>query len=427
MQNDNNYEFIGWIPCVSGKLYFEFTACDVINNSGNGLLNVNHIEFDAALDQQKRFFVIASEVDWEDFKIEGLSGKWNVVLISDVVVDSREVSGHVFLVPKQIPAWDSAIVGQLRKISELTHEQDDIKLQYDNLKNTLKTLLPSKNAFASEFTLKENGITFLKNISEDKDAETSLLVSRQSYYYLKYSFHKDKHHKRSESLTTVHRYNNDSNIGLVLIGDIKKALVTLARDCHPSDYKMFFSAKGILSYGKSLLNSCKAQLLLDSETYTVEKAYFDNMAESLDVIGKRVESEINLRTNFDNTFRSIGLFLFACIAPFTLMYKDELRAELQVSNGNMVVPHVLKVLEWFIGNEQHFMFTIFSVIAGYYFLKRVQLRYGAPFLALDKLSINSKKIIEFVVDNRNAAEKLLNFIYLLIVIGVSSIFIKAFS
>jgi hypothetical protein len=426
MQNDNNdYEFIGWIPCVSGKLYFEFTACDVINNNGNGFLNANHIEFDSLSNKQKRYFVIASEVDWEDFKIEGLSGIWNVVLTSDAEVGSREITGHVFLVPKQISAWEISIVEILKNISELTNQQMDVKAEYMNLVSILNSLVPIRHAFVADFVLKDNGLTWLKNESADKDDDTSLLVSRQSYYYLKYSFHKDKHHKRSESLTTVHRLpNHETNVGLLLIDDIKKALVTLARDCHPSDYKMFFSAKGILSYGKSLLNSCKSQLLLDSDTYAIEKTYFDNMAESLDVIGKRVESEINLRTNFDNTFRSIGLFLFASIAPFTLLYKDELRAQLHINNENVVVPHLLSMLEWFIGNERHFVLSVICVILGYYLLKRIQLRYGAPFLAFDKLSFKSMKIIEVVVDYKGAAEKILMLLYAVIFVCLTVLVIQ---
>lgn len=426
MQN-NKQTFIGWVPCVSGKLYFEFTACDVINNDGNGLLNVNHIELDPESQKQKRYFVIASEVNWEDERVLGKSGQWNVVLLSDVDFESDSLIGAVYLVPKETNYWDKHIVGILREISQIRHEAGDIKNEFLRLKENLGNLVTHGEAFAANFHLLDNGITYLQNVHQNASIDESLLICRQSYYFIKFSFHKDKHHKRSESLTTVHRLSDDANHGLLLVDDLKKALVTLARNSHPSDFKVFFAAKGILSYGKSLLNSCKKIGIIDEKAYTTEKAYFDNMAESIDVIGKKVEAEITTRTNFDNTFRSFWLFVFASIAPFTLMYKEEIRHHLALSSDGSANPslHMVDVLKWFLENDRHLIAFFIAFIVVYVVWKKIQLRFGAPYLARDKLYTVSNGVLEFVFDNRRRAGVVLNYLKVITILMIVCTFLKA--
>ena len=396
-----SHEFIGWVPCVSGKLYFEFTSCDVINE--NGYLNTNHIELDKVSNTEKRYFIVASEVDWEDVKTANSEGIWNVILIGSSPLNSIEIEGKVILIPSSNNIWREKIIPLFQDVSQLVKEKEDIYQKHSDIEQLLVNLINSGGTFGSSFILKNNGITYLSplnNINEDE----KMLICRQCYYFVKYTFHKDKHHARSETLTTCHRITNLSEIGLTLVSDLKKALVTLKRDCDAADYKSLFAAKGILSYAKSLLMTCKAEGLMSSELYTIEKAYIDNIGESLDVMGKRVEGELVAKTSYDTNCRSIGLFIFAAIAPFTLVYKDQIASH--ISKSPAQENHIVKLLQWFLGSEKNVLMAFLVVLGVYFIFQNIYLRYGSPSFAARKLKRISITYLDFVVDNRRSAEVL---------------------
>jgi len=242
-EHDSAYEFIGWVPCISGSLNFRLTACDVI---GSGYSNINHVELDTQGQQKERFIVIASKVDWEDFKTTS-EGQWNVVMMASGSVESNHIDERVYLIPAQNSIWQDQIATLLKNIGLKVHQKEDIKGLFTELEISLSN---GVNIFASKFRLNEAGFIYLSSDQEVKDGDTATryLICRQSFYFVKYTFHKHKHHEPTESLTTIHQLSTKPDIvGKALICDIKKCIVTLKRDSAPADFKVFFASKGILS------------------------------------------------------------------------------------------------------------------------------------------------------------------------------------
>lgn len=413
-ENDLTYDFIGWVPCISGSLNFRLTACDVI---GSGYSNINHIELDSQ-GQQKRFIVIASKVDWEDFKSSS-DGQWNVVLLASGKVGSDYIDGQVYLVPAQNSIWQEEIAALLKNIELKVFQKEDIKEAFAELAVNLGNGAKGEEVFASRFRLKEIGFVYLGSDQKVKDGDTTtrLLICRQSFYFIKYTFHKHKHHESSESLTTIHRLSaKQDTVGKALIGDIKRCLVDLRRDSAPADFKVFFASKGILSYAKSLAYSCKVEGLLTDACYNAEKNYIDNLGESLEILGRKIEAGIAVRGAFNANFRSIGLFVFAVLAPFTLLFKDEIRQ----GNAQVPVNHIVQMMRWIVLDESHLLVVLAICIVLYISLRKVVLRYGSPNLAAQKYHQISVKTLDFVTNNERSSHVLMLLLYVLFAIAVLS-------
>lgn len=414
-----DYQYIGWVPCISGKLYFNLSECDVINEKG--YINENRVRTDLVSKHTERHIVVASEVDWEDVKTNTSEGLWNVLLLANSPLNAIELTGTIYLMPRQVEILDKNFIGYIKNVpSQLNDGADICEIQKD-LMTLLDAPVKERQAFKAEFLLKDNGIVYLKSDNCKSEDEYKLLC-RQSYYYVKYTFHKDKHHSRSESLTTVHKVTNLSGMGSILVNDIKKSLVVLKRSIYHADYKNLFAAKGILSYTKSLLMSCKVEALISDADYVIEKSYIDNMSESLEIMGRKFESELSARASYDTNVRSLGLFILAALAPFTLIYKETIVKS--ISKNSTQDNHIVKAIEWFVGSEVHLLSTILFIVIAYYFFQGIFLKYGSPNFALRKFNQVRIKSILIIVDNYRSAKLILNIIYIIFAILILTIIIR---
>ena len=411
IEQGTSNSYIGWVPCVSGKLLFQFTSCDAISN--HGYINANNVEPDLASNKViSRYLVIATEVNWKDLETHE-EGVWNVVLIASAPLSSKKLTGKVFLIPAQKSIWNEEIQPILKEIATQIQEKNEIQLSSRKIEDILDNAINESVAYGAKFELKDSGITYLSllpHITKPTKPETEFLICRQCYYYIKYTFHKDKHHAPSESLTTIHLLDKQkAEIGTELIGDLKDAIVALKRNCEPSKYKTYFSSKGILSYGKSLAMTCKNEGFLSENEHAAEKVFIDSMGESLEVTGKKIEAELQARANYNVGFRSICLFILAIIAPFTIIFREKIENKINISSEN----HILNILSWFVGSEWHAVLTALVVVVIYFIAKYLQLTYGSLNLALGKVNLIAKGIFEYVVEDIKSAETLLMYVYFL--------------
>lgn len=63
MKNPQEYEYIGWVPCVCGRLFFDMTECGL--HVKKVFAAVNHAEADDS-GLIRRRILVASDVDWKD-------------------------------------------------------------------------------------------------------------------------------------------------------------------------------------------------------------------------------------------------------------------------------------------------------------------------------------------------------------------------
>ena len=65
------YDYIGWVPCVSGRLFFEYTFPGL----GTPKCSINHVEQNNESTSYHRYIIVSSVVDWKDGKEKGSSGR----------------------------------------------------------------------------------------------------------------------------------------------------------------------------------------------------------------------------------------------------------------------------------------------------------------------------------------------------------------
>jgi len=147
--------------------------------------------------------------------------------------------------------------------------------------------------------------------------------------------------------------------------------------------------------------------LLSEISYNAEKNYIDNLGESLEILGRKVEAGIAARGAFNANFRSIGLFIFAVLAPFTLLFKDEM-------------------MKWIVLDESHLWLALGVVLVLYTILRRLVLRYGSPNLAAQKYHNISVRALDFVTSNERSSQVLMCLLYTIFSVLVISFLYRLF-
>lgn len=372
-------------------------------------------------------------MDWEDFRESPerpsnenpnpISGQWNVIFIANESDPAHtSMNGYVFLLPEGNAIWEKTVIQSLQAIHRDIYEKADVGKGIEDLK---ELLLNRNDIYTSKFKLTRSGLTFLQYMAVASRADkpdTPQIICRHAYYYVKYSFHKHKHHATAESLTSIYEYTGQEDVdGKALINGLKGALTRLHRDAHPADYKALFASKGIASYIKSLIISCRREGLISESVYSTELLYTSNITESLEIKGKKIESEIAVRSSFNVNFRSILIFIFGLLAPFVILFKDEiLNTKADPSN------HVIKAIRWFVANEFHIVATAVIVIFYYWLSKKIVLRWGSARLAAKKYHAISVAVVDFVAGNKRGANVLLYFGYAFLACLVLALLNKLF-
>lgn len=400
--------FIGWIPCVSGKLFFDYSSCGLKKVFTNTLLDINHSELNSK-HELNQFILISSQVNWKDYGPDSQTGDYQVFLIAKRSYFSEDLEGSIYIINEN----------KYESIREITHKEAkkiNTKLKFTN-SNSDVTI--SEDYYALQSTLesaeltqkykidfKINSFGFVKIFNESD--EYNHLLFRQAYYYIKFSFHKHKHHhESSESLTTIHSIDESlEDSGLVLIHDLKRSLVEMGRDFLPTQFKLISQSQGIVTYAKSLARSCYNMGYIKEETFKSEMSYLDNLDRSLSISADKISKTITLESMVSGNARAIILFILAMITPLVLIFKEQV---VVVQNS-----YILKGLNYIFFNDLSIAFSFGLLLAFYKSYVFIGNKFGSASLAYELLF----KVIHYFAFNDSIAQKvLLNLLVPLLIIS----------
>jgi len=325
------YEYIGWVPCVTGHLIFDYVNCGI----GDKICLANHVEkYNNKINQ---YALVHSLVNWKDFDDAGKDGLFSVLFIAERKIGSSRIKGSVYIANKgnDAKAWGAAI-NQVRAIQQVVNneinnigEHKKVAPMFSELKEKLGAARDNPSIYQVRFTLNEQGFVKLHYVdSEDKyTASHRETIARQSYYYIKYTFHQHQHHhSTAESLTSIHKYafENRKNIGMELIRDLRSSIVLLKREVDSSRYFHVYRSLGIISYANSLVESCIGTGYLDKATGEKEQRYFSNAKDSLESKANHLQNELLRSGTNSSNARSFVLFIFALIMPIVIVYREKI-------------------------------------------------------------------------------------------------------
>lgn len=365
------YDYIGWVPCVSGRLFFDFTYPGL----GQPQCHINHIESYNGDILYHRYITLASIVDWKDSKDKNLYGEYKVILTGHKTSDDINLQGSIYIFPEYLENNKiEEIGGLIRDMRSNAESSSDIKSDYNNLISKLNKI-EDNSFYRVDYIVESPGFTKLKYCSNNKkfSDEHQYTIARQAYYFIKYALHRHRHHHdKAESLTTIHPIHKDKNkIGIELLNDLRKSLVQLKRDFKPYSCQNIYQTSGIASYAISLAESCYKEEYLDKKEYKSEKSYFNNVKASLEVLSSAVEKDIAKRTMISGNARSIILFMLSIIMPLILIYSDVIKAK--VDEDSLIA----KVLAEILTSGTNITVVLSSILLLYWIYHTLKLNYGS--------------------------------------------------
>lgn len=381
MDGDNKvFDFIGWVPCVGGRLFFEFTCCGL---GAKIAAEINHIDPADTSGLFKRYIVISSEVDWKDSENGETSGKYTAVLCGEKSSDEINLTGIVALIPEKASSSTLPdIQKKLYEMNKVVSRQGEIGELYSQLVSTLEDK-QSTPAYIVSFVVESLGFTKLKyQASEgsiDEDPIHKFTLTRQAYYYIKYSFHKHRHHHdKAESLTTIHNLDTDKHrLGIKMLNDLRKSLVQIKRDSEDFDCDNLFRAGGIAAYAKTLAESCYRNGYLTEEEYKSELSYFSNIGSSVQIMSDASTRELTKSLTVSSNARAIVIFIFSLVAPVIIIFREQILNRIGDSSDLIYV----KIISEILSSDVKAGIVVFLLVAFYFIYIAINVKFGRVFLA----------------------------------------------
>lgn len=391
-----NYKYIGWVPCLSGKLYFKYISCGL---GKDAIASINHKEVlpvngstpDSKTGQMpyQRHIVLSSYVDWKDTRKE--NGDFHVVMLGRATHVS-DFSGRVFIIHKdsintQWKKIEDDIKSLNKDVLKAYRRNEDIVIseRYKNLELSISTF-EAEYFYTIEYEVDRCGFTYLNYLEEIDDQEHMLTVIRQSFYYIKYAIHQHQHHKfDDDSLTTAHLApENKEDIGDQLLDDLKESMVAMKRDLRATRDHRLYDVKGVVSYARSLLQSCCRVGYIKKESYKHELQFVDNMKSSIETLVQNDEREIAKNIASSSAARSVILLLFAIAAPFVLLNRDLISQGISKIAEPELLPQALTLIfVKFAGTTNGLIIITGLLLAIYFFYKSIiNCKYGSVLLFL---------------------------------------------
>jgi len=339
----SNYEYIGWVPCVSGQLFYDFACCGLGRRKK---ITINNIE-QSKNGEKIGYLYISSIVDWKDKGLARLDGNFFVIMTGKYKLDipGACLTGNIYILSnrKASHQWQE-IYSKSKLIKKQSLNHCEIAQNYYALIEKI-TKTEDEEFHTIKYTLQPNGIALLKLVNNASNISSihRKTITRQSFYYLKYAVHKHQHHSTSDdALTTIHLITDDKNQNaLNLINNLKKSLVCLKRDFSSTRYKWLSHTRGISIYARSLIEACYFHEYIKEDVYEREKSYFNNLSDSLEITTSNNIAITQNHLAIGNHIRSIILFCIAIFGPLLLIYRENIResAELNKSESGSIDTH----------------------------------------------------------------------------------------
>lgn len=272
----SEFAYIGWIPCLSGSLCFDFLTPGIGENRTSVLF-----------DDDFQSSIIYADIDWKDSLNPNRDGKFSVILFSQTE-NSSVMRGSAYVCPQEVisETWLYRIREIKQKLQHSIEGGDEGKAREEKEQHfdpfwSEISKIKDNELYQIDFVIDSFGFArFLyKNFESDSkiDAETA---SRQAFYFVKYALHQHKHHPHEDdSLTTVFDLQKDGS-PKKLFQDLVRQVIHLKRHYDAIDYKDT-KHSGIIAYSYSLLESLHKKDQIDDQEYSSNKNYLSNIEKSL--------------------------------------------------------------------------------------------------------------------------------------------------
>lgn len=261
---DADYDYVSWISNVSGRLFFRLT--DGYNYRYDRIVG-DVIHYNGEINN-KRVFFISLLADLRDERENNSSKYTRVVIFATANPSScngKFLYGNVYLI-------DDNNHNSLRKdsyeIDFLQSINRDIKLNsvteefFKEKINKLINKIDDKVIKNISFRLQNTGIIHLKkNHAIPNQSDTIDADVQASFYLLKFTFHKDRHHKNSEesiipmiAQSTIEDcgvHEKNYTIAHQFIEGVKQYIAE-KRKLSDDSSRMFFNLKGVLNYTQTM-------------------------------------------------------------------------------------------------------------------------------------------------------------------------------
>jgi len=262
--NTDKYNYVGWIPCISGHLDFGLMTPELAGdfskdeNQYNDRKSLNYSRF-GNNDSHHRNILLHSKVDWKDYRSNPSTSGWTGVTViaetqSSDNIDNRNCHGYVILnvlkektetgllakfrdkFSESEPKFegDDTLYEKLIEARDIFNGQDKDpyrkKVNWPGVQKTLNNKFKdikecadilihgcrSDNLFVIKFMITSTGVTYLnyegpnlEGYDQKVTDRAKYTLCRQAFYYLKYSLHSHKHHEyEHDALTTIEPLHN---------------------------------------------------------------------------------------------------------------------------------------------------------------------------------------------------------------------------
>ena len=365
---DENYDYVSWISNVSGRLFFRLT--DGYNYRYDRIVG-DVVHYNGEIDNNRVFF-LSLLADLRDLR-EDTSSKYTRVVIFATAKPTnchgKFLYGNVYLIDDNSHnslRKDSYEIDFLQSINSAIKSNIVTEEFFKEKINKLINQIDNKEIRNVSFKLQNTGIIHLKknhaipNHSDIVDADV-----QASFYLLKFTFHKDRHHKNSEeSIIPMIAQNsmdecNIDNIDLSknytiahhLIEGVKQYIAE-KRKLSDDSSRMFFNLKGVLNYTQTMTEILIEYMKMEKsrEIIKYEQRCLENLNSSIE---RELEKKPYRPATFYEFLPELRNILFIPLLILSAFY-----AISRIDEGlkNTLALHISQI-------EQYYIFTIIIAIS----------------------------------------------------------------
>lgn len=383
--------FIGWIPTIQCDLFFEFSnpsLCDYDRFNINLQSAVDGHRISEPDDSANRRFAVSACIDWQDTVQGGVSGEFRILASGEVLTTKngrRKAVGTISLLnlahinaenpdrndlcrnPSQFEKRAVGSLAELRaqlKAASRTSAEDtgrylqELRKSWRTLRELtdkstseaanrhyLHDLQSEENRFWARFKFEissdgvvELSVDSIKNGTDHKDEK--FILARQAYHFLKYTFHKHKHHSHdAESLMSVVAQTTTLDQAL---WELHRHLTRGAINCKRAGTAGEHQIAGIIAYSKSLESAISARAkMANHNSRTIPSrlesnyaALADNTIASLFSRQNHADATHASQRERSENIRNLIMLIIACVAPLVILTMASL-------NGNEALEQLM--------------------------------------------------------------------------------------
>ena len=411
--NVDAYEYLGWVPCVSGHIDFglmhvglhgTFMPSEDLFQKPEEDKKRTAINYAASgrADGHHRRIVLQSWVDWKDYYDTERDGKVRVVVAAEVNatddLDARCCEGYVLMYPKSYKQSrakeDKALMDGIGRLLEpyesykksensekeeiWDRRQKALNQAWEKIRNTMTSGSPvgeeAEDVYVIKFYICSHGLVFLRYEPNSSDheikfatADEQYTVIRQAFYYLKYSLHTHKHHSENDALTTIVPLHSDSgdeekaqHVSLKLIGQLKRELTRIKRSQCEAVGEDQHSALGIIGYLRSLIETCHEGGMLSKRLRNRESKWLEGVRLSFNAQSERSgNNDSDIKNSFQRGIQIASIFV--ALLSFTAFTWFNINRTKVSHEGSNTYPLPWPLSSFEMSGESSGLLTLFSL------------------------------------------------------------------